>query len=147
MTNLLQSAPSEDSLTHCTAASQGSVSRPQRAILIARLWAARILSIAAHMAAPTELNVDRPGCTYRTAMPIKRDLVTVRLEPTRSREERYDRLYKSAGMTHRVQIRMLHEIGQAELIFWMRNPSENAITEALQRRGVFHRYDAQLIEL
>ncbi len=148
MNNLAQFAPPTDSHDHCWAAARGAdVSWPKRAIHLARLWVAGILVSAAHKAAPSELNVKSPGCAFGLEMPNKRDLVTGCLNPTRSREVRYDRLYKSVGMTHRVQVRMLHEIGQAEVVFWMRNPSKRVISEVLQRRGVHHCYDTQLIEL
>jgi hypothetical protein len=51
-------------------------------------------------------------------------------------------------MTHRVQALIQLEIGRAETaIFWMRNPSDEAIQVVLRKRGVMAGYNLQLIEI
>ncbi len=70
------------------------------------------------------------------------------LSSSTARVQRFDRLYKNAGMTHRVEAVILLEFGGAEAAtFWMRKPSEEAIQATLRRRGALDVQNYQLIEL
>lgn len=65
-----------------------------------------------------------------------------------ARIERYDHLYKSVGMTHRVQAYINQQIGRAERVdFWMRYPSNGAILATLKKRGILNARGFQVIEL
>lgn len=67
---------------------------------------------------------------------------------TSARVQRFDRLYKNAGMTHRVEAVIYLEFGKAEAAtFWMRKPSEEAIQTTLRRRGSMSVQNYQLVEL
>lgn len=70
------------------------------------------------------------------------------LNSTTARVQRFDRLYKNAGMTHRVEAVILLEFGRAEAAtFWMRMPSDEAIQATLRRRGSLAVENYQLIDL
>lgn len=70
------------------------------------------------------------------------------LSSTSARVQRFDRLYKNAGMTHRVEAVIHREFGGAEAAtFWMRKPSDKAIQATLVRRGSRGAQNYQLIEL
>ncbi|MDI2145008.1 hypothetical protein KBJ94_23445 [Pseudomonas sp. ITA] len=70
------------------------------------------------------------------------------LSSSSARVQRFDRLYKSSGMTHRVEAVIYLEYGGAEAAtFWMRKPSEEAIQATLRRRGSLSVHNYQLIEL
>jgi len=70
------------------------------------------------------------------------------LSSTTSRVKRFDRIYKSAGMTHRVEAVILLKFGGAEAAtFWMRKPSDEAIQATLRRCGSLAVENYQLIEL
>lgn len=70
------------------------------------------------------------------------------LSSSSARVQRFDRLYKNAGMTHRVEAVIYLEFGGAEAAtFWMRKPSDEAIQATLRRRGSLSVQNYQLIEL
>lgn len=70
------------------------------------------------------------------------------LSSTTARVERFDHIYKNAGMTHRVEAVILLEFGGTEAAtFWMRKPSNEAIQATLRRRGSLAVENYQLIEL
>lgn len=70
------------------------------------------------------------------------------LSSTSARVQRFDRLYKNAGMTHRVEAVIHREFGGSEAAtFWMRKPSDEAIQATLVRRGSRGAQNYQLIEL
>ena len=81
-------------------------------------------------------------------VPLGESSPHVGMGSTTARVQRFDRIYKSAGMTHRVEAVIHLEFGGAEAAtFWMRKPSDEAIQATLRRRGSLAVKDYQLIEL